>query len=45
MLITAVLASCDMKPGVTIMSGEKSDYVICIPDTANHQIARAATIL
>ena len=27
------------------MSGGKTDYVICVPDTANHQIMRAANML
>jgi hypothetical protein len=44
-MMAVMVAGCNMKPGVTIMSGGKSDYVIYVADTANHQIMRAANLL
>ncbi len=44
-VILVLLAGCSLKPGVTIMRGGKTDYVIYVADTANHQIIRAAKIL
>ncbi len=44
-LMVAGVAGCGMKGKVTLMSGGKSDYVICVADTGNHQIMRAAGML
>lgn len=44
-ILTAVLGSCGSKGTVTLISGAKSDYVICVADTGNHQIMRAAGLL
>lgn len=44
-LIVAMVAGCGVKGRLTLMSGGKSDYVICVADTGNHQIMRAADLL
>lgn len=45
LLPIALMAGCVIKPGIVLMSGGKSTYVICVADTANHQIMRAAGLL
>jgi hypothetical protein len=44
-LALALLVSCGNRGGLTLMKGGKSNYVICVADTANHQIMRAADLL
>jgi hypothetical protein len=44
-MILAVMAGCGGKSKLTLMSGGKSDYVICVADTSNHQIMRAAMFM
>jgi hypothetical protein len=41
----AAMVSCGSKSTITLMSGGKSEYVICVADTGNHQIMRAAGLL
>jgi len=43
--IVGVFAGCGVRGTITLMSGGASDYVICVADTANHQIMRAADLL
>ena len=43
--IMALVAGWGAKGRITLMSGGKSEYVICVADTANHQIMRAADFL
>ena len=40
-----LVGGCGGNGKITLMSGSASDYVICVPDTANHQIMRAAELL
>jgi hypothetical protein len=44
LLIVMVLTGCG-KSGLTIVKGGKSDYVICVADTASKPMMRAADIL
>ncbi|MCX6226487.1 MAG: DUF4838 domain-containing protein, partial [Bacteroidia bacterium] len=44
-VIVLMVAGCGMKGGITLISNGKSDYVICMADTGNHQIMRAAGFL
>lgn len=44
-IVLAVMVSCGAKSRITLMHGGKSEYVICVADTANHQILKAAGFL
>jgi len=44
-MIVGMVAGCGVKGRITILSGGGSDYVICVADTANHQVMRAANFL
>ncbi len=44
-LLVTIIAGCSLKPGVTLMNGGKSDYVICVSDTTNPEMMRAALLL
>ncbi len=44
-MIVVMVAGCGMKGKITLMNGGKSEYVICVADTGNHQIMRAVNFL
>jgi hypothetical protein len=44
-VMVAMVAGCGPGGKLTLMSGGKSGYVICVADTGNHQIMRAANLL
>jgi hypothetical protein len=44
-MIVMMAAGCGVKGRLTLMKGGKSDYVICVADTSNRQIMRAAGLL